>query len=915
MCIILNHSPFYITMQDKEEKIRAILVSHTHWDRAWYLPYESFRFRLVDLIDRVIDLLNSNPNYNCFVLDGQTVLIEDYLEIKPEKEAALRRLVGEERLVIGPWYVLPDLFLVSGESVIRNLQYGREMCRQYGSGMNVGYVPDPFGHIAQLPQILNGFDIRSFIFMRGMPEELAKKDTLLFHWKGADEESSVLAYYLKDGYFNAAALGYEGIQGRFDVSPLSAEKAKDAIRKTADILTRNYPQNLILLNNGVDHMPEQSEIPELIGTLNMNGSNIEVEHGSFSDFMMEASKLPADLSYRGNLIGNPDHPILLNVYSSRVYLKQQNHSAQSKLEKLAEPIQFFYPDTAGSQANNRTFLDYAWKTLLKNHPHDDICGCSTDAVHDENESRFRKTEEICQSLVVRVYEEMVKCGFKPSQQKLPKGEKIRLIAFNPHSWPVNKAGFSGTVHFPNPDGKEEDYKLPERNLRAFNSDGRELPVSVIQTEAPVVKAEYISHQWGRSYDVEFSADLPAVGYDLITLVATDEKLVETDTATNSTIIENELAALEVESGRVVLRDKRTGKTTKGFLKFEYMQDAGDTYSFSPVDDSLIVVEKGEVIHGECNSKTLSMRYEISVPQDLKSGRMITLSLDVKLTLESNGSVAIETSYQNVAENGRLRMLLPCLVKAEKSFSDGHFMIYENSVKKSVAPEDDSDRYQSYPGEMVYTTHFQGDFSFVEDGSRKIWTANKGLHEYELIERNGSSWFAITLHRAVGYLSVSNGKIRRPQAGPSIKTPGAQCKRPLKAELCWGISNSLDELYRATRSFSHPVYMQQLPAIENKPETGPVPLRSSLLTITNGAVQLSSLRKASDGDDSILRVFNTTDDVQKSRVQIGFDCSRYCKTDLTEEWKDENSIVINKNEISLKLKPHQIVTCRFRTDDL
>lgn len=901
-------------MQDTEEKIRAILVSHTHWDRAWYLPYESFRFRLVHLIDRVIHLLNTDPDYSCFVLDGQTVLVEDYLQIKPENEEAIKKLAEEERLIIGPWYVLPDLFLVSGESVIRNLQYGREMCKHYGSGLNVGYVPDPFGHIAQLPQILNGFDIRSFIFMRGMPEELSENGTLLFHWNGADDKSSVLAYYLKDGYYNAAALGYDGIQGRFDVSPVSSKKAKQAIQKTADILTKNFPENLILLNNGVDHMPEQAQIPELISSVNANGSKIDVEQGSFSDFMELASKLPVDLSYRGNLIGNPDHPILLNVYSSRVYLKQQNHSAQSKLEKLAEPMQLLDRAGPGEQMNNRKFLDYAWKTLLKNHPHDDICGCSTDAVHDENENRFRKTEEICQSLVNQVYEGMVKCGFKSSGMQLPDGDKVHLIAYNQHPWPVSKAELKGTVHFSNPDGKEEEYVLPKNHIRAFGSDGKELDIRIIKTEAPVMRAEYISHQWGRSYHVECNADLPALGYELITLVASEFDIAEKDSVATSPSIENKYFTLGIENGHVVLTEKISGKKTERFLQFEYMQDAGDTYSFSPVDDSEIRIEKGTAVPEKCSADTLTLQYELNVPEDLTSGRMTTISLDVKLNFTNTRGVSIEASYRNNAENGRLRILLPCLMEAEKSFSDGHFMIYENKVKKPVAPEDDSDRYQSYPGEMVYTTHYQGDFSYVDDGMRKIWTANKGLHEYELTQRDGSSWFAITLHRAVGYLSVSNGKIRRPQAGPSIKTPGAQCKRELTAELCWGTSETLVDLLRAAKSFSHPAYLHQLPVFKNAPETGPVPLRQALLEITNGSVQLSSLRRAPDGNDSILRLYNTTEEEQTTKVMIGFEASAYCVTDLTEEWMDENSTEIRDKEISLKLNSHQIVTCRFRPHD-
>ena len=146
---------------DKETK-SAILVSHTHWDRAWYLSFNEFRLRLVRMIDRIIVMLENNPQFKCFVLDGQVVLVEDYLEIRPEKKEQLHSLIKAGRLVIGPWYVLPDLFLVSSESIIRNLQIGRSISKQWGSGLNVGYVPDPFGHPAQLPRFYKAFLLTIF---------------------------------------------------------------------------------------------------------------------------------------------------------------------------------------------------------------------------------------------------------------------------------------------------------------------------------------------------------------------------------------------------------------------------------------------------------------------------------------------------------------------------------------------------------------------------------------------------------------------------------------------------------------------------------------------------------------------------------------------------------------------------------
>src|SRR5512143_1978299 len=146
------------------------LVSHTHWDREWYQTFQQFRLRLVHLIDGLLDILDTDPQYKHFMLDGQTIVLEDYLQIRPEREADLHKYVQNGRILIGPWYLMPDEFLVSPEAIIRNLQEGDRVARRFGPKMMVGYIPDPFGHIGQMPQILRGFDIQTASLWRGVQD-------------------------------------------------------------------------------------------------------------------------------------------------------------------------------------------------------------------------------------------------------------------------------------------------------------------------------------------------------------------------------------------------------------------------------------------------------------------------------------------------------------------------------------------------------------------------------------------------------------------------------------------------------------------------------------------------------------------------------------------------------------------------
>ena len=175
------------------------LLSHTHWDREWYLTFQQFRLKLVHLVDGLLDLLASDPDYQYFMLDGQTIVLDDYLHMRPENEEILRAHVQSGRILIGPWHILPDMFLVSPEAHVRNLLQGGRTARRFGYKMMIGYIPDPFGHPGQVPQILRGFGIPTAAVWRGVGDQPCE-----FWWQSPDG-SRVLMAFLRDSYGNGAA--------------------------------------------------------------------------------------------------------------------------------------------------------------------------------------------------------------------------------------------------------------------------------------------------------------------------------------------------------------------------------------------------------------------------------------------------------------------------------------------------------------------------------------------------------------------------------------------------------------------------------------------------------------------------------------------------------------------------------------
>ena len=137
---------------------RTHVISHTHRDREWYQTFQDYRAGLVRLLDELIGFMETNPAFAYYHLDGQTIMLEDYLEVRPENRKRLQRLIRQGRIIIGQWYVMPDEFLVSGEAMIRNLQLGFAISRSWGvEPMKVGYIVDIFGHNTQMPQICRGW--------------------------------------------------------------------------------------------------------------------------------------------------------------------------------------------------------------------------------------------------------------------------------------------------------------------------------------------------------------------------------------------------------------------------------------------------------------------------------------------------------------------------------------------------------------------------------------------------------------------------------------------------------------------------------------------------------------------------------------------------------------------------------------
>jgi hypothetical protein len=293
-----------------EDTIRVGIVPHTHWDREWYAPFQTYRLRLVRLLDGLLPALENDNAFAHFCLDGQTAVLDDYLAIRPEAESRLRRLAADGRVSVGPWAILMDEFMVSGETIIRNLQRGRARAAQLGATMPVGYLPDMFGHIAQMPQILRLANLEHAVVWRGVPGQIL---TSAFWWEAPDG-SRVRAEYLFGSYSNGRDLPEAGA----------------ALIDRA----RSYHQELgdgriggLLLMNGTDHHLPQPWVGSAAAEANAAGAGYDFTVTSLADYLAgePVDGLP---SWAGELRSGARSNLLMGVNSNRVDVKAASAAAE-----------------------------------------------------------------------------------------------------------------------------------------------------------------------------------------------------------------------------------------------------------------------------------------------------------------------------------------------------------------------------------------------------------------------------------------------------------------------------------------------------------------------------------------------------------------------------------------------------------
>ncbi|MFQ5871299.1 MAG: alpha-mannosidase [Candidatus Geothermarchaeales archaeon] len=869
--------------------MRIAIVPHIHWDREWYLPSGSYRLLLTEAMDNALRYLE-NGTLPTFILDGQMAVVQDYLKLRPGNQRRVERLVKEGKLLVGPWYTMPDEFLAGPEVLVRNLMLGMRMSRELGGTFKVGYLVDSFGHIAQLPQILRGFGIDSLVFQRGLGDE---GEHLGSEFKFvAPDGSWVHAVFLVEGYSNGSRLGFGTAEqpmhlwrspaGGLSVIPeeylsemsYDSEEAIRKIEKSLSVQSRYSRTGWGLIFAGQDHEPPNPHLAETIRKLRAKGYS--VEFSNLSDYLEEVRRVGEELSvHKGELRGARYWHILSGVYSNRVYLKRENFLAENLVVNHVEPIGAF--GWLLGLPHEETFFQELWRLILLNHFHDAACGSGIDEVHDENMTRSATVKLAGSTYLHRVLHYIASRVRPPSEE----GETVVV---------VNPTAFRRT------DIVRLIFPLPSGTYPLIDGAG----------DRTQLHAEHAEEALGQRIVSFVAEDVPPLGYKAYSLLPKPTTNLS-EVRCDGTTIENRCVKVTVDperGGAVSVLDKRTGRSFNGLNILVDERDEGDLYNYEPVGEHL-TVENGSYgaevsIHAEgpvfC---TLKLSYKMEVPQAVSKGRSerkVSIPVDMYLTVSSNvPRLDIKTIIDNRAEDHRLRVRFPSGLRTDRSYAASHFYVTERSfdISSGEGWVEDPPRTHPHLGWIC-----------VSDGRLGLTIAAKGNPEYEVTDEDGASIY-LTLLRAVGCLSKEGLKTRKGEAGPLLPTPKAQCKGTHSFEYSI-IPHSGDwrESVREAEAFIRP-----LTAVVQTRREGNLEPTGSFLEVVPRTLSLTAFKVSEDASGIVVRLFNPEGHRVVARILPHFQYEKAWLTDLAEEplMRLERG---QHGELELDVGAHKIVTLKL-----
>jgi alpha-mannosidase len=928
---------------------RVTLVAHTHWDREWYEPFEVFRARLLEVLDEALDLLEADPRLT-FTLDGQVALVDDYLELRPGAEPRIRELARKGRLHVGPWYTAADTLLTDGEAVIRNLSRGLRRAEELGGAMKLGYMPDQFGHAAQIPQILRAFGIEAAAVWRGVGPE---RPPHAFRWIAPDG-SEVTTLWLQDGYASGRRL------------PSDGEGFAQAVERSLERLQPWLGDVPLVLPVGDDHVRLAAWLPEAAETLRVRRPGLFVEMGSYTDHLPHLGELPCEV--RGELRSPAFAPVLAGVASARANEKRAAARATALLTRYAEPIAAWAAATgAPPREQPLELIDRAWLHLIHNHAHDSAAGCGVDATHEDVKARARWAEQLAGAARDRA---LASLAFAPPPAPAsfiafhpgPAAETVCVEVDVPRALGdhVVARGPDGVWRPAQPLTQEDEQPLFEGEFAAnelgmylggldpatplfgryltgitIHPDGPgRLRLDVGLGEAPVSPAKLqadqkrvgellgeaerfrvVLHAGGTTRRAVVAAGpAPEAAFVPIALhpARPGEELADTACGSDGEgALRSGPVRVEMQpDGSLVVEDRTLGIAVRtNDLADE--GDRGDLYHFDRANGAPVRprAARSELLEAGPVRARLRVWQEFVLPVALKadrSGRAAETRATTAVTdvtvYAGERRVELTTTFHNEVLDHRLRALTHLPFSPTRLDADQAMAVVSRPLDPAAL---------GAGLERPSPTGQHHGFVDASDGARGVALLTRGLPEHELISDGGPS-LALTLLRGVGWLSRGDLACIDQAVGPMVPTPGAQELGPHRFDYAlylhagdWREGAVLPE----SRRFGAP------PFAFAPPQAGArraVPLGRGLVELQPGPATMTALHPAEGGAGLIVRVLNASPEAATASLRCARAPASATAVDpLERALPGAPEPLLDGDRVTIALGPWQFATLLLR----
>jgi 2-O-(6-phospho-alpha-D-mannosyl)-D-glycerate hydrolase len=823
------------------------LIPHTHWDREWYLSRAALQARLVGVLDDLTERLQADPAYRSFLLDGQTVLAEDYLRARPDREADVRALVKTGRLQVGPWYVLPDEQIPSGEGLVRNLLLGAADADRLGGRLDVLYSPDAFGHPPAWPTLAREFGIRYGVVWRGLGGETGQERDL-YRWRGLDNKEVVLWHLPRAGYEIGVALSADAERLFASWAPVRGALVQRATGKHIPVFV------------GADHHAAHPDVPRLRDLLAELDPQSAFRVSRLDEFFQAAADGAKPALLKGELRWSYRYAwTLQGVHGARAPLKRRFSAAELALVRLAEPLAALARRGAGGGRDRRPVLELAWRALVRCQFHDAIAGCTSDDVTRAVEARLTSVEALALEVVRGSVHDLVHHDADAARGRAASPSPT-LVVWNPAARPRRGVMIADITLFRRdvlvgPPGDRVAREGPGyRPFALATSDGRTVPVQVLDRRLGTERLD-AAHHYPDQDEVEevriaFRAPtVPGLGLATAGLTARatapsgPRPAAEGALVKGRSLVNHWIEVALEPTGALILHDRRSGQRFAELLRIEDSGDAGDTYSYCPPAGDRLVRAAGPIKLRRLAAgplvAALEARFEIR--------RRVGVRLVVTLYADSP-VVRCILDLDNRAAWHRVRARLPLgggLAGAAAVAGTAFGSVARTPV--AVDPKD-------YPLETPVRTAPAHGFAAAASGARGLALLAPGFFEYEWTSRGD---LLMTLLRAVGELSRGDLPTRPGHAGWPTSTPLAQCPGRSRVELAIapvsqaelergdGLPSLWEDVFLPLRGFW----------LRDAAELAPAPID---IALEGSGLVLSAVKPAQQGSPLVLRCYNATD---------------------------------------------------------